>query len=498
MSAIGKVTVLLIALSWLVVVAFSQTPKSAIESIRSALQDRQFDRAMELSSVALRESPGNAQLWTLQGIALSGKGDNQKALAAFRQALKISPDYVAALQGAAQIEYQVSDPGAVRLLNHLLHLRPEETTAHAMLAVLMYRDGNCKLATMHFEKAAALLDSQLDALHAYATCLMKLRQFDAAAQVFQRAIALRPDDPKERHLLASIQLMSHKPEEAIETLQPLVEGRSPDAATLELAAAACEQAKDTPRAVNLLRQAILLEPRNVNLYLDFANIAFAHESFQVGIDIITDGLKLQPQAPALYMARGVLYVQLANYENAEADFQKAYELDPNESLSSAAQALAEVQANDLDHALSTVQAKLTRKPNDALLLYLQADILAQKGADPGTSDFDLAMRSAKRAVTLQPRLGSAHGVLAKLYMQAQQYQQAVAECGKALEIDPRDQTALYRLIQAQRKIGNKSEIPELLKRLALVREQETKEERERYRYKLVEGEDAPSRHSAQP
>src|SRR5262249_44816751 len=204
------------------------------------------------------------------------------------------------------------------------------------------------------------------------------------APVSPRSIPLTQDNPKERHLLTPIQLMSHKPEEAIETLQPLVEGRSPDAATLELAAAACEQAKDTPRAVNLLRQAILLEPRNVNLYLDFANIAFAHESFQVGIDIITDGLKLQPQVPALYMARGVLYVQLADYENAEADFQKSYELDPNESLSSAAQALAEVQANDLDHALSTVQAKLTRKPSDALLLYLQADILAQKGADPGT------------------------------------------------------------------------------------------------------------------
>ncbi|HEX2662282.1 MAG TPA: tetratricopeptide repeat protein, partial [Candidatus Acidoferrum sp.] len=85
---------------------------------------------------------------------------------------------------------------------------------------------------------------------------------------------------------------------------------------------------------------------------------------------------------------------------------------------------------------------------------------------------------------------------AKLYMDAGQYQLAADQCRKALEIDPKDQTALYRLIQALRKTGNRAEIPDLLKRLALLREQETKEERERYRYKLVEegSQEKPSAH----
>ena len=75
------------------------------------------------------------------------------------------------------------------------------------------------------------------------------------------------------------------------------ETRDPSADTLSLASTAYEDAGDTPKAVSALRQAILLDPRNVSLYLDFANIAFAHESFQVGIDVISEGLTLQPQAP---------------------------------------------------------------------------------------------------------------------------------------------------------------------------------------------------------
>jgi tetratricopeptide (TPR) repeat protein len=465
---------------------FSQTRENPIEPISAALRAKEFDKAVELCRAALQTSPNNPQLWTLQGIALASKGNSKEALTAFQEALKIAPNNIAALAGAAQIEYQAGKQSAVPLLNRLLQLRPGDPTANAMLAVLEYRQGNCAAAVPHFDKAGELLDTQLDALHAFATCLVRLKRLDEAASTFQRAVALQPDNPRERQVMASIQLMAHKPQDALATLQPLLEVKDVDANTLQLASRAYEDAKDTPQAVSTLRQALLLDPRNTSLYLDFANICFAHESFQVGIDVITEGLTLQPNAEDLYVARGVLYVQLAKYEEAEADFEKAYELNPKQSLSTAAQGLVAVQTNDLDHALVSVQEKLKRKPNDPLLLYLQADVLSQKGIDPGTPEFDLAMRSAKKAVVLQPTLAAARGVLAKLFMENGQYQEAIEQCRKSLISDPKDQTAVYRLIQALRKTGQTQEIPELLKRLAQLREEATQDERERYRYKLFE------------
>jgi tetratricopeptide (TPR) repeat protein len=473
---------------------YPQASKNEIESIGSALRAGDFDKAVELTRDALKESPNNAQLWALQGIAFTNKGDSKDAGTAFRQALEISPNNIAALAGAAQIEYQAGNQDAVPLLNHLLELRPGDPTAHAMLAVLEYRRGNCAAAVPHFEKAGSLLDSQLDGLHAYATCLVRLKRFDAAINTLQRAMELRPDDPRERKILASIQLKAH-PKDAIDTLKPLLEAQNVDSNSLQLASRAYEETGDTPQAVSTLRQALLLDPHNVSLYLDFATISFAHESFQVGIDVLSEGLLLEPKSDDLYVARGVLYVQLAQYDKAEADFEKAYDLNPHQSLSTAAQGLAAVQANDLDHALISIQEKLKRKPNDPLLLYLQADVLSQKGVDPGTPDFQLAMRSAQKAVALQPTLAASRAVLAKLYMQTGQYQAAIEQCRKALSIDPNDQTAVYRLIQALRKTGQKREIPELLQRLARLREQATKDERERYRYKLFEDE-TPAKESA--
>jgi tetratricopeptide (TPR) repeat protein len=496
MCRLGKLRFAILLLFWTCPI-FGQTRDGSLESIRSAIRAQDFDKAIELSRAALRQSPNNTELWTFEGIALASRGDSKEALTAFTQALKFSPDNIAALEGAAQIEYQAGSRVAVPLLNRLLRVNPENQVAHAMLAVLEYRQGNCPTATSHFERAGELIDSQRDALHAYATCLVREKKLDQAEQVFQRALALYPEDPQERRLLASLQLMLHRPKEALETLQPMIGAGNLSVETLSLASSAYEDTGDTPRAVSALRQAILLDPHDVSLYLDFANISFAHESFQVGIDVINEGLTLQPQAPQLYLARGVLYVQLAQYDQAEADFEKAQQLDPNESLSTAAEGLAALQANDLDHALARVQSKLARKPNDPLLLYLQADMLTQKGVEPGTPEFQLALRSARKAAILQPKMASARGVLAKLYMETGQYQQAADQCRKALENDPKDQTALYRLIQALRKTGNKAEIPDLLRRLASLREQETKEERERYRYKLVE-EGSPEKPSTHP
>jgi tetratricopeptide (TPR) repeat protein len=472
--------------------AFSQTADNEIAPITSALQARDYDRAVELSHSALQKSPNNPQLWTLEGIALISKGDSNNALIAFQRALKISPNIVAALAGASQIEFQAGDPAAVPLLTHLIELRPDDPTAHAMRAVLEYRQGKCAEAAPDFDKSGAILDTQIDGLHAYATCLVQLKRLDDAVTIFEKAVALRPDDPRERRVLASIQLMAKKPQDALATLQPLLQAQDVDSKTLQLASRAYEDAGDTPNAVTLLRQAILLDPRDVSLYLDFANISFNHASFQVGIDVITDGLSLQPDADDLYVARGVLYVQLAQYDKAEADFEKAYELNPNKSLSTAAQGLVAVQANDPAHALASIQEKLQRKPNDPILLYLQADLLSQKGVDPGTPEFQLAMASAKKAVALDPALGDARVVLAKLYMETGQYPEAIAQCRKVLISNPSDQTAVYRLIQALRKTGQLQEIPELLQRLAKLREQATQDERERSRYHLAEGDDTPT------
>ncbi len=471
-----------------------QTVNERVASITSALQSRDFGKALQLLQPALETSPRNPQFLVFQGLAYSGEGNATAALESYQAALKIAPDYLPALKGAAELEYDAGRPDAVPLLEHILRLRPHDETSHAMLAVLAYKSGDCDKAAAHFAESGPILNSQPGALQEYGACLLKLKQTDKAVEIFQELLKLQGDDPRARQGLAAAQLTAGQTQNALATLQPLLD-TNPDVRTMQLAAAIYEADHDTPNAVNILRQAIVKDPRNTGLYVDFADIAMNHQSFQTGIEMINAGLKFQPAAAELYLARGVLYVQLAEFDRAEADFEKAEQLDPRQGLSAAAQGMVaeERNHNDPDQALATVRAKLAKKPGDAFLWYLQAAILSQKAPDPGSAEFHQGLTSAQKAVTLDPSLTAAHNVLAKFYLDSGQNALAVKECRLVLEQSPSDQTALYHLVIALRKTGEQAEIPELLKRLAKARQDATRQEAERNRYKLIVTDDAESR-----
>jgi tetratricopeptide (TPR) repeat protein len=466
--------------------AIAQSGKDLVQPIMSALQNNEFAKALALLQPALQAYPGNPQLWMLQGLAYAWTGDRRLALASYEHVLKIAPEYLPALEGAAQLEYEAASPEAIPLLERVLRLRSQDTTAHAMLATLAARKGDCETAVTHFALSGQALISQPAALREYGVCLMKLKRPEKAAQVFQELLASHPDDVSARRSLAALQLNANQPKDALATLQPLLDS-TPDTSTLRLAAAIYEANNDTPNAVRMLRDAIVKAPLEVPLYVDFAEIAMNHQSFQAGIEMINSGLKLQPNAAELYVARGVLYVQLADYERAEEDFERAEQLDPNRGLSAAAQGMLaeEKDQNDPDRALATIKAKLVKNPGDPFLWYLQAAVISQKSPEPGSAEFEQGMDSAKRAVTLNPSLTAAHNVLAKFYLDSGQTELAVRECRLALQQSPEDQTALYRLVLALRKSKDQTEIPDLLKRLAKARQNAAREEAERNRYKLV-------------
>ena len=431
----------------------AQTSGVEESRVASELREGNTARALELLSSALQKYPNDSQLWIMRGVAYSRQEKKKQALACFQHALRISPNAIPALEGAVQIEFEESDPRAISPLERLLQLRPEDATSHGMLAILEYQQGECGKALPHFEKAASLFLSHADALHAYAVCLVHAEQLDKAASVLQNAVRLEPGNPHETRLLASVELMAHRPGAALSMLQPALTAASPDAQTLELASLAYEQLHDTDRAVSALQQAILSDPQNITLYLEFATLAADHQSFQVGINVVNDGLALQPQSAALYFARGMLSSQISDYEKAEADFETAYRLDPNQSLSTAAQGLMAAQQNDFDGALKAIEKKLARKPNDPVLLYLKADILTQQGAETGSEKFATAMKDAMQAVALNPSLAPAHSVLSKLYLQVDDYQQAIQESRKALSAEPDNDLARRGYQTGTRKVA---------------------------------------------
>jgi len=443
-------------------------PSSPAEIIR-ALQSQQFDEALRLSQLDLKKYPRDKRLWTLRGMALSGNGSSSEALASFKHALLLDAHYLPALEGAAQAAFRKGSPEAKSFLSAILSEQPEDPTSNAMMGFIKYLDKDCKGAVASFERGHVLLSGDPKTLGADGYCLATLERYDEAIDVFKRAAALDPQlDSQGQHVrvdLALVQWRANHSQDALATLQPLIEATPALPSAQLLAASIYEASNDTPRAVDLLRKVILQDPKNVEAYLDFASLAFDHDSMQVGVDYLSAGLTQVPKEPSLYLARGVLQAQLGHFPEAAEDFAKANALDPRLSFPKVAQGLVDSQEHHSAEALINFRNAAKAHPDDALAQYLLAEALSEKADAVASIDYKDEVAAAERAYQLDPHMVAAHDLLATVYLRNNQPQKAIQECRVALASDPADQQAVYHLILALRKTGSKQEIPDLLKKL---------------------------------
>jgi tetratricopeptide (TPR) repeat protein len=272
----------------------------------------------------------------------------------------------------------------------------------------------------------------------------------------------------------------------------LIDGKASDSDSLDLASAAYEAQGFTPEATELLHRAIVLSPRNPDYYVHFAGLCLDHSSFEAGVAMLTSGIANVPRTATLYLARGILQIEAGHYEQGQADFETADRLDPSQAFSAEAIGMTEMQRSNLDEATRTTRLRLHAHPNDAFLHYLLAQILIQRGAQPGSAEFKDAISEARQACLLNPDLAVAHDLLGDLYVKSGDIPRAIDQLQLALKIDGSDQSALYHLIQALRRAGQSQETPELLKRLASLRAAERDSEALRNRYRLIDL-DTPTR-----
>jgi tetratricopeptide (TPR) repeat protein len=270
------------------------------------------------------------------------------------------------------------------------------------------------------------------------------------------------------------------------TLQPAIAVGTGQGDALLLAADIYESTNDTQHAVELLRKAILSDPKNVDAYLDFANLSYDHASMQVGIDILDAGILQLSNEARLYLVRGILYAQLGKFDEAAEDFGTANRLDPKLSVLGAVQGLAASQQHKSVEALAAFRAAARTQPKDALTQYLLAEALSQESPHQGTSDYAEAVAAAKRACELDPSMVAAHDLLATIYLRDGHTSLAIEQSNAALAVNPKDQEAIFHLVLGLRKTGQKDRISSLLKQLAAVRSVVQSDATQNKRYQLQE------------
>jgi tetratricopeptide (TPR) repeat protein len=158
------------------------------------------------------------------------QADTDKAIALFRQALALDPDFALAWTGLSRI-HQVQagygfapiDEGFERAreaAQHALELSPDLAEAHVELGLVQQgHDWDWAAADASFRRALALAPGDAHALMAAAGLARVLGRFDEGLELMRKAVALDPLSARTHRQMALIHVMAGRLDEAAAALQ---------------------------------------------------------------------------------------------------------------------------------------------------------------------------------------------------------------------------------------------------------------------------------------
>jgi tetratricopeptide (TPR) repeat protein len=85
---------------------------------------------------------------------------------------------------------------------------------------------------------------------------------------------------------------------------------------------------DYPKALADLDRALVVEPNNIEAYVNRARVHASRNDFATALKDADRGIELNPKSFPVYFYRGLIYKQTRQWDKAIADFEKVLEINP--------------------------------------------------------------------------------------------------------------------------------------------------------------------------
>jgi tetratricopeptide (TPR) repeat protein len=174
-------------------------------AIFAHLQARQWKDSVTLFTHVLNVTTENHVAHTNLGVALAERGDLERAIWHYSQAVIIDPDYVGArLNLAAALAEQDKLQEAIAHYSEVLRIKPDYADAHFNMGNALIRLCQPEKAILHYTEALRVNPDDPEILNNLGIALSKQARLNEAAQCFREALRIRPDFAEARHNLTAV------------------------------------------------------------------------------------------------------------------------------------------------------------------------------------------------------------------------------------------------------------------------------------------------------
>jgi tetratricopeptide (TPR) repeat protein len=158
-----------------------------------AHQTGRLEVAVDLISTAVNIKPSASMYYNL-GVAYQAQGNMDAAVASYRNALSLQPDYAEAHSNlGAALQVQGRPDAAIESLRRAISFRPDDAGAHSNLGVAFQAQGQLDAAVESFRRALRIKPDHAETHSNLGAVLQTQGQLDAAVECCRQALAIKPD-----------------------------------------------------------------------------------------------------------------------------------------------------------------------------------------------------------------------------------------------------------------------------------------------------------------
>jgi cellulose synthase operon protein C len=441
------------------------------------------DAAIKASDAIIAGGKADADAWVLQGDLLAfAKGDKEGAIAAYRKAIGITGNHLAAHAGIIQLQVGTGDTkGAAEQVVALQKVRPNHPSTRFFQAQVAYLQADLKTAKELIEQLLKGAPDHPQINQLAGAIELAGGSNERARAYLSKALQAAPGSVIARRLLASSYLKSGEAQKALELLQPLMTQAARDSIALGLAGEAHLQLGELDKASAMFALAAKANPGNTNnltalartrflkgdaagAVADLEQIAAGDKGAVADLELVNTQLRrrdfagalkaidgLERKQPGKAMAsqlRGVAYMGLKDTAQARASFEKALAVDAAFFPAAFNLAALDIADKKPQAAQQRFEAILKTQPGHLRASLALADVRARNGGSKQEVTDLLAT-----AVRLNPGEAAAHLGLVNNHLINKQPEPALAAAQQADAALPNQPQILDALGRAQHAAG---------------------------------------------
>jgi cellulose synthase operon protein C len=424
--------------------ALPDHPHTVFVDAQLAYLDRDFPKARELTQRLLRVFPNQQGVLMLAGAVEAEMGALVQSSAYFAKILSLNPGQPFARRNLAESEIHLGQyVQALNTLKPLLTSNPPMGEALALAANAALHIGDAAGAERFYRMAAKLDPSDVQIQTAVA--LTGLWSGDGSSAVTElRALAERTKDVYVDQALIAAHMKRREYDKALEVLDTMIKKQPGKAAHIELRGRVFMARNDLVAARQAFEQTLKLDPKMFSAVVSLANIDTLERKPAQAIERLSAAVAANPKNTVAMLNLAQLKErQGAPVADVKKLLQDAVAASPNVAEPRLRLIEFGVRKRLYKDALAAAQEALTAMPNDLQVLEAAGQAQMQAG------DIEQAVSTFRKLAAALPNSPGPYLRLAEVYGLSGKRDQSEAAVRKALEIDPGSvlaQTALVNLL----------------------------------------------------